>query len=99
MVFQKKKVCSEPDLLREPIELLVGEEKKQSVELTWNTEEEHPLARYAEQSEFQAGFSLGVTEVLCSVLESCQTLLELEPNIKCMYKLAYQHNLQLHCQL
>lgn len=86
LVFQKKKVCFEPDLLREPIELVVGGEKKQSVELTLNSEENHQLALYTEQSEFQAGFSVGVTEVLCSVLESCQTLLELEPNIKCMYK-------------
>uniref|UniRef100_A0A1B6LIP6 Geranylgeranyl transferase type-2 subunit alpha n=1 Tax=Graphocephala atropunctata TaxID=36148 RepID=A0A1B6LIP6_9HEMI len=66
------------DVAQVPVELVVGGEVKQSASLTVEGEQ----ACYREHPVFEASFSPGVTEVLCNVLDSCQTLLELEPDTK-----------------
>ncbi|KAG8311621.1 geranylgeranyl transferase type-2 subunit alpha [Homalodisca vitripennis] len=66
------------EVAKVPVELVVGGDVRQSASLAVDGEQ----ACYWEQPVFEASFSPGVTEVLRNVLDSCQTLLELEPDTK-----------------
>lgn len=84
MVFQKRvflEVAPVDKLAQVPVEFVVNNDVLDSV----NLKVEGECAVYKSQPVFHPGFSPGVTEVLCNVLESCQVLLQLEPDTKCMY--------------
>lgn len=73
------------DLISQPIVLHLDGAETQVVTLQTDGEQ----AWYKEKPVYEAGFSHGVTEVLCGVLESCETLLQLEPDTKCRWCLVH----------
>ncbi|XP_054282622.1 geranylgeranyl transferase type-2 subunit alpha [Macrosteles quadrilineatus] len=70
--------ASMSDLTSQPIVLHLDGVETQVVTLQADKDQ----AWYKEKPVYEAGFSHGVTEVLCGVLESCETLLQLEPDTK-----------------